>query len=413
MTTKNKGVSVYLPSEVEEYLTRYCQEYGIVRKNKDGEEKPALGTAIVELLKIFASLPSDIEEYLSRYCKEYGIVLKDREGKDNPDLGSGLTTILKLFINNNSNNLPSPLPNNVLSEDIAVWQQHQEKKISKLGDRIEQLNNLLSSQSDLSSTVSSNVIERDEQLKQITEANDRLLKRVTHLEAKSNLPSNVVTRNELTDIIDSAIKAKLPQLETQLTEKISSAIAQLENKSSQLDKIINSQIDNKLTELDKKYSHKIEQLKILSQSAPDRSMTERPPSENNNPVLKVKTENNQPDEGQDISAVELEQPETNEDISETETQISKKENQISSTKNNSFNFDNFANKYGLTIEQKKKIKNGATDKELAEITGANYHSIRRLRIGETTNPKTEKAKDIQEYLKPKNNKWYPKDNLIS
>lgn len=55
MATNKKAISAYLPSDIEEYLTQYCIEYDITRKDKSGEIKPALGTAVVEILRIFFS----------------------------------------------------------------------------------------------------------------------------------------------------------------------------------------------------------------------------------------------------------------------------------------------------------------------------------------------------------------------
>lgn len=55
MATDNKPVTCYLPRDLEESLTRYCTQYGMTRKDKTGEERPALGTGIVEALKIFFS----------------------------------------------------------------------------------------------------------------------------------------------------------------------------------------------------------------------------------------------------------------------------------------------------------------------------------------------------------------------
>ena len=67
MATDNKAVTAYLPSDIEESLTKYCTEYGITRKDKSGESKPSLGTGIVEILKTFFSresvtsqLPGDV-----------------------------------------------------------------------------------------------------------------------------------------------------------------------------------------------------------------------------------------------------------------------------------------------------------------------------------------------------------------
>ncbi|MGF1591100.1 MAG: hypothetical protein ACFCU7_18000 [Pleurocapsa sp.] len=55
MATNKKAISAYLSSDLEEYLTKYCTEYDITRKDKSGEIKPALGTAVVEILRIFFS----------------------------------------------------------------------------------------------------------------------------------------------------------------------------------------------------------------------------------------------------------------------------------------------------------------------------------------------------------------------
>lgn len=51
MATDNKGVTVYLPQDLEECLTQYCTEYGITRKAKDGTVTPSLGTGIITYLK--------------------------------------------------------------------------------------------------------------------------------------------------------------------------------------------------------------------------------------------------------------------------------------------------------------------------------------------------------------------------
>ncbi len=55
LATNKKAISAYLPSDIEEYLTEYCIEYDITRKDKSGKIKPALGTAVVEILRIFFS----------------------------------------------------------------------------------------------------------------------------------------------------------------------------------------------------------------------------------------------------------------------------------------------------------------------------------------------------------------------
>jgi hypothetical protein len=57
MTTQNKAVTCYLPKDIEDFITGYCNKYGITRKDKEGNIYPSLGTGIVELLKLLAYNP--------------------------------------------------------------------------------------------------------------------------------------------------------------------------------------------------------------------------------------------------------------------------------------------------------------------------------------------------------------------
>jgi hypothetical protein len=57
MTTQNKAVTCYLPKDIEDFITGYCNEYGITRKDKEGNIYPSLGTGIIELLKLLAYTP--------------------------------------------------------------------------------------------------------------------------------------------------------------------------------------------------------------------------------------------------------------------------------------------------------------------------------------------------------------------
>jgi hypothetical protein len=57
MTTQNKAVTCYLPRDIEDFITGYCNEYGITRKDKEGNIYPSLGTGIIELLKLLAYNP--------------------------------------------------------------------------------------------------------------------------------------------------------------------------------------------------------------------------------------------------------------------------------------------------------------------------------------------------------------------
>jgi hypothetical protein len=57
MTTQNKAVTCYLPKDIEDFITGYCNEYGITRKDKEGNIYPSLSTGIIELLKLLAFNP--------------------------------------------------------------------------------------------------------------------------------------------------------------------------------------------------------------------------------------------------------------------------------------------------------------------------------------------------------------------
>ncbi|MBV5259494.1 hypothetical protein FLX56_13810 [Synechococcus moorigangaii CMS01] len=61
MGTKNKAVTAYLPEEIEARLTAFCLENGLSRQGKkSGKEKPALGTGIIEVLRIFFSTDPNV-----------------------------------------------------------------------------------------------------------------------------------------------------------------------------------------------------------------------------------------------------------------------------------------------------------------------------------------------------------------
>jgi hypothetical protein len=78
MATENKGVMVYLPKEVEEYITNFCTEYNITRKDKEGNVLPSLGTGVVTYLKsqMSGENPGDI---LTKPSKTLGTGLTKEE----------------------------------------------------------------------------------------------------------------------------------------------------------------------------------------------------------------------------------------------------------------------------------------------------------------------------------------------
>lgn len=105
MATKKKAISAYLPSDIEEYLTEYCIEYDITRKDKSGGIKPALGTAVVEILRIFFSdenVPSPLPDNVPLLPSN--VVTEDR-------LSKALSEFKSL------SNVVDTLPSNVLTRD--------------------------------------------------------------------------------------------------------------------------------------------------------------------------------------------------------------------------------------------------------------------------------------------------------
>ncbi|MCY7337909.1 MAG: hypothetical protein LH613_17130 [Chamaesiphon sp.] len=63
MATENRGVMVYLPSELEAKIAEYCTEYNITRKDKQGNIVTSLGSGIVAYLK--SQLLGDLPRALS------------------------------------------------------------------------------------------------------------------------------------------------------------------------------------------------------------------------------------------------------------------------------------------------------------------------------------------------------------
>jgi hypothetical protein len=64
MATDNRGVMVYLPSELEAKIAEYCTEYNITRKDKQGNTVTSLGSGIVAYLKsqLLSDLPKPVSD---------------------------------------------------------------------------------------------------------------------------------------------------------------------------------------------------------------------------------------------------------------------------------------------------------------------------------------------------------------
>lgn len=84
---------------------------------------------------ITAYLPDDIEEKLIKYCTEYNITRKDKEGNDQPSLGTGIVDLLKIILNKDT--VPSPLESNVSIDIEALEQNITDNLLGKLPEYID------------------------------------------------------------------------------------------------------------------------------------------------------------------------------------------------------------------------------------------------------------------------------------
>jgi hypothetical protein len=137
MATENKGVMVYLPKDVEEYITSFCTEYNITRKDKEGNVLPSLGTGVVTYLKsqIAGENPSDI---LTKPSRVSGIGLSREEVLDlireyntSHVLSNGLTKdeVIDLIQQSITN---SHLPQLIGANDIEVALEPIKESVSEL-----------------------------------------------------------------------------------------------------------------------------------------------------------------------------------------------------------------------------------------------------------------------------------------
>jgi biotin operon repressor len=106
MATENRGVMVYLPPEIEEYMTNFCTEYKITRKDKEGNILPSLGTGVVTYLKSKISGESP-DEILTKPSKS---------------LSNGLSKdeVLDLIREYNTSELPSHSPLTMEAIDTRI-----------------------------------------------------------------------------------------------------------------------------------------------------------------------------------------------------------------------------------------------------------------------------------------------------
>jgi hypothetical protein len=118
MATENRGVMVYLPPEIEEYITTYCTEYNITRKSKDGSVSPSLGTGIVSYLKsqILGITPNDVPSISPSKVPNIGLTKEE------------VLDLIQKSVTNLAPNLvlgdtPSHLPSDVLDIEELIRPQ--------------------------------------------------------------------------------------------------------------------------------------------------------------------------------------------------------------------------------------------------------------------------------------------------
>jgi hypothetical protein len=133
MATDNRGVMVYLPSELEAKIAEYCTEYNITRKDKQGNTATSLGSGIVAYLK--SQLLSDIPRTVS----------------DRPINGLTRAEVLDLITESNTSNTsiigeaslaenlaPNPLDLAVV-ERLEMLEQQLSSSMGMGRDEVEQL----------------------------------------------------------------------------------------------------------------------------------------------------------------------------------------------------------------------------------------------------------------------------------
>ncbi len=122
MGTENKAVTVYLPPELEKYVSGYCLQYDVTRKNKAGVTQPSLGTGIVDLLRILSAtpiskLPNNVPSKLPDKLKEVqGAIERNVIEKLSSNVPSKLIDAVLKKIQESSSKLLSELKSSVLKE---------------------------------------------------------------------------------------------------------------------------------------------------------------------------------------------------------------------------------------------------------------------------------------------------------
>ena len=132
-----KTVTCYLPPEIAEQLKAYCFEHEITRNNKRGQLSPSWGTGIVEALKLFFSsdnLPSPLPDNVLEKKMVEQLV---KDSFDSllpgilPDTIPSEEKLKELIEESVTNLLPSLLSSHVLITDSPI--------VKELNSRLSQL----------------------------------------------------------------------------------------------------------------------------------------------------------------------------------------------------------------------------------------------------------------------------------
>lgn len=139
MATENRGVMVYLPSDIEAKIIAYCTEHNITRKDKQGNIATSLGSGIVA------------------YLKSHLLGDRSRPSSDRPDLGLTRSEVLDLIAQSNTSSIPivdvASLAENRSSPPIDADVLH----------RLETIEQQLSSSTDISRAQVGQLIKSSEQ----------------------------------------------------------------------------------------------------------------------------------------------------------------------------------------------------------------------------------------------------------
>jgi hypothetical protein len=188
MATDNRGVMVYLPSDVEAKISEYCTEYNITRKDKQGNIVTSLGTGIIAYLK--SQLLNDVPKSLSK----------------RPIAGLTKQEVLDLIAESNTNNTLINRSPNVINVAVIHRLEKIEKQLSSSPsisrDEVEQL--IQVSAQRVMDAVRSMSIERGE------------LAEVKPIEEQVNIPPISTTSQEKS--IEDTVK--LPEPDTRSVDAI-------------------------------------------------------------------------------------------------------------------------------------------------------------------------------------------------